>query len=155
MKSCFFLPPRLPSGAGCRGTQARWEGMAGGYGLDAGVGVELVKKSSASSWNNAKARALGVAVAARKEVTWATKSCGKRHRAELGEQGVRNSGETPDTRLLKKKKEKKRDGGGRITKGVRLKERAVGSPTNGKETGAAGGGWGVASWTNKWGEVRA
>lgn len=120
MKSCFFLPPRLPSVAGCRGTQARWEGMAGGYGLGAGAGVELVKKSLASSWNNAKARALGAAVAARKEVTWATEGWGKRHTAELGEQGVRNSRETPKGRLLKKKEEKGWMRGN--NRGIRLKE---------------------------------
>ena len=44
----FFLPPKLPSDAGCRGTPAPWAGMAGGYGLGAGPGVELVKSWGSS-----------------------------------------------------------------------------------------------------------
>lgn len=46
---CFFLRPRLPSGARCRGTQAPWEGMAGAYSLGAGTCVELVTKGPGST----------------------------------------------------------------------------------------------------------
>lgn len=48
-ESCFFLRPRLPSGARCRGTQAPWEGMAGAHSLGAGTCVELVTKGPGSA----------------------------------------------------------------------------------------------------------
>lgn len=48
-EECFFLRPRLPSGARCRGTQAPWEGMAGAYSLGASTSVELVTKGPGST----------------------------------------------------------------------------------------------------------
>lgn len=48
-EECFFLRPRLPSGARCRGTQAPWEGMAGAYLLGAGTCIELVTKGPGSA----------------------------------------------------------------------------------------------------------
>lgn len=59
---------------------------------------------------------------------------------ELGKQGVKCSRETP-TPACKKRGEEECGQKGENNQGIRLKKRAVGSPTNGKEIGA-GVGWG-------------